>query len=343
MIQKSISKLVKKENLIQIEAEQVMNEIMEGKVTDAQLAAFLIALRLKGETIDEITAIAKIMREKANTINPKVNFLVDTCGTGGDNSNTFNISTTAAFVVSGVGVSVAKHGNKSISSKCGSADVLKELGVNIELQPNQVEKCIEEIGIGFMFAPIFHPAMKYALNVRRELGVRTIFNILGPLTNPANAKSQLIGVFDESLLEKIVEVLRNLGSKHVIAVNGNGNGNGLDEISVCGKTKICELKNNKINSYEINPQDFGFKLSQLNEITGGSSKENADITLSILNGANGAKRDVVLLNAAAALLTTDITKDYKVAIELAAHSIDSGKALKKLNELIQFTNDILQK
>ena len=334
MIQEAISKLVQKHDLAEAETEQVMEEIMEGKSTDAQIAGFLVALRLKGETIDEITACAKIMRQKAHIINPKVKFLVDTCGTGGDNSNTFNISTAAAFVVSGAGVAVAKHGNKSVSSKCGSADVLKELGVNIELQPKQVEKCIEEIGLGFMFAPIFHPAMKYALNARKELGIRTIFNILGPLTNPANAKSQLVGVFGEKLLAHFIKVLKNLGSKHVIAVNGKG----LDEISICSKTKVYELKNGAIESYEINPEDFGFSCRELKEIMGGSPQENAKIILDILQGADGPKRDVVLLNAAAALLTTGIVNNYKDAVELATNSIDSGKALEKLKDLINFTN-----
>lgn len=338
MIKEAISKLVQKQDLTQNETERVMNEIMEGKATDAQIAGFLIGLRLKGETTDEITACAKIMRQKAQTIKPNVKFLVDTCGTGGDNSNTFNISTATAFVVSGAGVAVAKHGNKSVSSKCGSADVLKELGVNIELGPKQVEKCIEEIGIGFMFAPMFHPAMKFALNARKEIGIRTIFNILGPLTNPANAKSQLIGVFDESLLANIVEVLKNLGSKHVIAVNGGG----LDEITICNKTKVCELKNGNVKVYDINPKDFGFKLSSLNGIRGGSPQENAKMILDILHGADGPKRDIVLLNAAAALLTTSIVKNYKEALELAANSIDSGNALKKLKELISFTNNAEQ-
>jgi len=335
MIQAAISKLADKQDLTEHEAEQVMDEIMEGKATDAQIAAFLVALRLKGETIDEITACAKIMRQKAHMINPKVKFLVDTCGTGGDNSNTFNISTAAAFVVSGAGAAVAKHGNKSVSSKCGSADVLKELGVKIDLYPRDVEKCIEKIGIGFMFAPMFHPAMKYALNARKEIGIRTIFNILGPLTNPANAKSQLIGVFDANLLEIIAKVLKNLGSKHIIAVNGYG----IDEITICNKTKVCELENDNINTYEINPEDFGFKLSSLSEIKGGLPQENAKIISSILNGVNGPRRDVVLLNAAAALSTTGIVKNYKEALELAAYSIDSGKALKKLKDLIHFTNE----
>ena len=329
MIQEAISKLVNKQSLTQNQAEQVMNQIMDGKATDAQIAAFITALRLKSETIDEITAFAKIMREKSQTIRPKASYLVDTCGTGGDNSNTFNISTASAFVVSGAGAAVAKHGNKSISSKCGSADVLAELGINIEMQPAQVEKCIEDIGIGFMFAPLFHPAMKYASKARKEIGIRTIFNILGPLTNPANAKSQLVGVFDEKLLMNIAKTLNNLGSRHAIVVNGNG----LDEITICGKTDVCELKNNKIDVYSINPIDFGFKLSSLDNIKGGSVSENAKIILDILNGSKGPKGDIVLLNAAAALLATDIVEDYRDAIELANYSIDSGNALKKLKDL----------
>jgi len=329
MIQEAISKLVNKQSLTQNQAEQVMNQIMDGKATDAQIAAFITALRLKSETIDEITAFAKIMREKSQTIRPKASYLVDTCGTGGDNSNTFNISTASAFVVSGAGAAVAKHGNKSISSKCGSADVLAELGINIEMQPAQVEKCIEDIGIGFMFAPLFHPAMKYASKARKEIGIRTIFNILGPLTNPANAKSQLVGVFDEKLLMNIAKTLYNLGSRHAIVVNGNG----LDEITICGKTDVCELKNNKIDVYSINPIDFGFKLSSLDNIKGGSVSENAKIILDILNGSKGPKGDIVLLNAAAALLATDIVEDYRDAIELANYSIDSGNALKKLKDL----------
>ncbi|MAE43213.1 anthranilate phosphoribosyltransferase [Candidatus Woesearchaeota archaeon] len=334
MIKSIIAKLVEKQDLAQDETEQVMNQIMEGNVADEDIVDFLVALRDKGETIDEITACVKIMRQKASTIRPNVEYLVDTCGTGGDESDTFNISTAAAFVVAGANVAVAKHGNKSVSSKCGSADVLRELGVNIELQPKLVEKCIEEVGVGFMFAPIFHPAMKYAVNARKQIGTRTIFNILGPLTNPANALSQLIGVFDENLLKDIAEVLKNLGSKHVMVVNGHG----LDEITICGKTRVCELKNGEINSYELNPEEFGFKLCTIEEIKGGDPKENAEIILKILNGFHGPKRGIVLLNAAAALLTSGIAKDYKDALKLAVHSIDSGKSLEKLNALIRFTN-----
>ncbi len=334
MIQEAIAKLVERKNLTQQEAEQVMNEIMEGKATDAQIAAFLISLRMKTETIEEITACAKIMREKANTINPKAHYLVDTCGTGGDKSGTFNISTAAAFVAAGAGVSVAKHGNKSVSSKCGSADVLAALGVNIQLEPKMVEKCIEEIGIGFMFAPLFHPAMKYVMNARKETGVRTVFNILGPMTNPAGAKSQVIGVFNPALMKDIANVMKNLGSRHVMIVNGDG----LDEITIAGKTKVAELKDNKINVYDINPEDYGFNISPLNEILGGDAQENANIIISILKGAEGPKRDVVLLNAGAAIYVSGKVSGLKEGIEAAKQSIDSGAALKKLEALKEFTN-----
>lgn len=334
MIQESISKLVEKKDLGSQEAEEAMAQIMEGRATDAQIAAFLVALRMKGETIDEITACAKIMREKCNKINPKSEFLVDTCGTGGDKSNTFNISTAAAFVVAGCGIAVAKHGNKSVSSKCGSADVLSALGVNIQLQPKDVEKCIEETGIGFMFAPLFHPAMKYVMNARKETGIRTVFNILGPLTNPADAKCQVIGVFNPNLTETMAKVLKNLGSGHVMVVNGNG----IDEISTSSKSKICELKDGRITSYEFNPEDHGFKLTALNDIAGGDAQQNAGIIKNILEGEKGPRRDVVLLNAAAAILVSGKVKTYKESLELAKQSIDSGNALKKLEELKEFTN-----
>lgn len=334
MIQESIKKLAEKRNLAQDETEQAMNEIMEGKATDAQIAAFLVALRMKGETIDEITACAKIMREKASKISPKANFLVDTCGTGGDGANTFNISTASAFVAAGAGASVAKHGNKSVSSKSGSADVLQALGVNIQLQPKDVEKCIEEIGMGFMFAPLFHPAMKYVMNARKQLGIRTIFNILGPMTNPAGAKSQIIGVFSPALILDIASAMKNLGSRHVMVVNGDG----LDEISLSSKTKVCELKNSKIDVYDLNPEDYGFELMPLNDVLGGAPGENAKIIVEVLGGKKGPKRDIVLLNSAAALLASDKASSYKDALELAKQSIDSGNALKKLEALRIFTN-----
>ena len=334
MIQEAIAKLVEKKNLTQQEAEQVMNEVMEGKATDAQIAAFLISLRMKGETIEEITACAKIMREKANSINPNADYLVDTCGSGGDKSGTFNVSTASAFAAAGAGVAVAKHGNKSVSSKCGSADVLAALGVNIQLEPKIVEKCIEKTGIGFMFAPLFHPAMKYVMNARKDTGVRTIFNILGPMTNPAGAKSQVIGVFNPALMKDIANAMKNLGSRHVMVVNGDG----LDEITITGKTKVVELKGSKINVYDINPEDYGFDISPLNEILGGDAKENAKTIISILKGAEGPKRDVVLLNAGAAIYVSGKVSSLKEGIEAAKQSIDSGAAMKKLEALKEFTH-----
>ena len=334
MIQEAISKLADKKDLLQEQAAMSMEEIMSGRATNAQIAAFLIGLRIKGESIDEITACAKVMRQNSVKINPNAKFLVDTCGTGGDNSNTFNISTAAAFAASGAGASVAKHGNKSISSKCGSTDVLKALGINIELEPKKVELCIEKIGFGFLFAPKFHPAMKYAMEARKEIGTRTIFNILGPLTNPAGAKSQLIGVFDSKLLKTVASVLKNLGSGHVIVVNGSG----LDEITTSGPTKVCELKNNSLKNYEISPKELGFKLSPKESLRGGTPEENAKIITEILNCSKGPRRDAVLLNASAALLASGIAGSYKEGVKLAAKSIDLGNAMKKLNELKEFTN-----
>ncbi len=334
MIQEAIAKLIEKKDLTQEEAEAVMNQMMEGKATDAQIGGFLIALRIKGETIDEIAACARVMREKASTINPKVDMLVDTCGTGGDKSGTFNISTTAAFVVSGAGVAVAKHGNKSVSSKCGSADVLKQLGVNIELSPEEVEKCIESVGIGFMFAPLFHGAMKYAIGPRKELATRTVFNVLGPLTNPANAKAQIMGVFDEKLTEPLAEVLGKLGSKHAFVVHGNG----LDEITIEAATKVSEFKDGHVMTYEIKPTDFGMKLGSLDEVKCSSLEENAKALTDVLKGEKGAKRDIVLLNAAAAIVAAGKSDNLKDGIKLAEESIDSGKAMEKLEKLKEFTN-----
>lgn len=336
MIQKAIQKVVEKKDLTLDESKEVFEIIMSGRATDAQIAGFLIALRMKGETVDEITGAALIMRAKASSIHPKVSgLIVDTCGTGGDKKNTFNISTTAAFVISGAGIAVAKHGNRSVSSKSGSADVLKSLGINIDLTPEKVEKCIEEIGMGFMFAPVFHGAMKHAINARRELGVRTIFNILGPLTNPANADSQVIGVYDENLIEKMAEVLKNLGVKHAFIVHGNG----LDEITTDGVTKVCELKDGVIKKYEITPTDLGFKISSNEDLLGNSPDDNANITINILKGIDkSAKRDIVVLNAAAAIVAAGKAKDFKEGIIIAQESIDSGNAFKKLESLKEFTN-----
>ncbi len=335
MIQEAISKLVEKQDLTQQEAEQVMNEIMEGKATDAQIAGLLIALRLKGETIDEITACAKVMREKASKIKPKSRQLIDVVGTGGDKSGTFNISTCAALVVAGAGIAVAKHGNKSVSSKSGSADVLTALGIKIDLEPKLVEKCINEIGFGYMFAPKFHGAMKYAIGPRREIAIRTIFNILGPLTNPAEAPYELMGVFDENLTEPLAAVLGKLGCKHALVVHGNG----LDEITIEAETKVSEYKNGIVRNFTINPADFDIKLASLKEIKCDSAEESAKIITNILTGKEkGPKRDVVLLNAAAAIFTAGKADSIKEGIDIAKDSIDSGKALKKLEALRRFTN-----
>ena len=330
MIQEAISRLIEKKDLTQEEAGAVMSEIMSGKATDAQIAGFLVALRLKGETIDEITACAKVMREKASIIKPKPQPLIDVVGTGGDKSGTFNISTCAALVVAGAGIAVAKHGNKSVSSKSGSADVLAALGVKIDLEPKKVEQCINEIGFGYMFAPKFHEAMKYAIGPRKELGIRTVFNILGPLTNPAEAPYELMGVFSPDLTEPLAAVIGKLGCKHAFVVHGNG----LDEITIEGETKVSEYKDGHVRNFTIKPTDFGIKMAGLNEIKGGSPEECAEIIINILAGKEkGPKRDVVLLNAGAAIFVAGKAASIKKGIELAKNSIDSGKALKKLEQL----------
>ena len=337
MIQEAIAKLVEKQNLAQEEAEQVMNEIMEGKATDAQIAGFLVALRLKGETIDEITACAKVMREKASIIKPNLKPLIDVVGTGGDKSGTFNISTCAALVVAGSGIAVAKHGNKSVSSKCGSADVLAALGVKIDLEPKKVEQCINEIGFGYMFAPKFHGAMKYAIGPRKELAIRTVFNILGPLTNPAEAPYELMGVFDDALTEPLAAVLGKLGCKHAFVVHGNG----LDEITIEAETKVSEYKDGCVRTFDIKPTDFGIKLASLEEIKGGTPEECAKIITDILTGKEkGAKRDVVLLNAGASIFVAGKANSIQEGIDIAKGSIDSGNAFKKLEELKSFTNKL---
>lgn len=329
-----IQKLIDKHDLTADESYNIMLDLMSGKLTEAQIAAFLIALRCKGETINEITGCARAMREKASNINPKAEFMVDTCGTGGDCANTINISTIAAFVVAGCGTAVAKHGNKSVSSKCGSADLLEALGVNIMMKPDMVKDCIEQVGIGFMFAPIFHKAMKHAIKPRKEIGVRTIFNILGPLTNPANAPSQLIGVFDPELTEPLANVLNNLGSKHAFVVHGYP----LDEVSLIGKTKISELKDGKVKTYYFQPSSFGFNLATLDELKSNDIESNKKYALEILKGIKSPKRDIVVINAAFAIVASGKTNDIGQAIRLAEESIDSGKALEKLNQLIEFSN-----
>ena len=336
MIKEAISIIIQNISLSESEMAECMAEIMEGRATDAQIGAFLTALRIKGETIEEITAAARIMREKATKINAPEG-VIDTCGTGGDMSGTFNISTTTAIVVAASGVPVAKHGNRSVSSQSGSADVLEALGVNIELPPEKVEKCLFETNFGFLFAPLFHPAMKFAIGPRREIGIRTIFNILGPLTNPANAKRQILGVFADRLTEPLASVLGNLGAVDAMVVHGE---DGLDEITVCDGTRVSRYKDGKVETSYITPEDFGFKKADCKDLAGGSKNENAGITISILNGEKGPKRDIVLMNSAAAIVVAGIAQDFKTAREIAEESIDSKKALQKLEEIKKVTNSL---
>jgi len=337
MIKESIKKVVDKKNLTRQEAAMTMDTIMKGEATPSQIASFITALRMKGETIDEITGCAEKMREHAANIYPKQKNLVDTCGTGGDVSGTFNISTVSAFVAAGAGIPIAKHGNRSVSSKCGSADVLEALGVKIDIEPKKVEECISQVGIGFIFAPKFHAAMKFAMPARREIGIRTVFNILGPLTNPAKASAQVLGVFKPELTETMAKVLGNLGVAQAIVVHGL---DGLDEISISEKTKVSHLKDGKVKNYEIKPEDFGIKKAKKDELLGGSINENVKITYDILKAEEkGPKRNIILINAAAAILVSSKAKDLKAGIKLAEESIDSGAAYKKLEEMIKFTKN----
>ena len=335
MIKEAIGKIVDSVDLSESEMMEVMNIIMEGEATPAQIGAFITVLRFKGETVDEVTGAARIMRRKATRINALSSVIVDTCGTGGDGMNTFNISTTAAFVVAAAGLTVAKHGNRAVSSGCGSADVLEAIGVNIDAGPEVVEECIQQIGIGFLFAPRLHGAMKYAVGPRREIGIRTIFNMLGPLTNPAGATSQLIGVYDPKLTEMFAGVLKNLGAKRAFVVHGS---DGLDEATVVGETRVSELNDGLITTYNINPIDFFGETSDGQELVGGDATINAEITRGVLTGENGACRKVVLLNTALAIVAGGRAKNIREGIDIAADCIDSGAAIKKLQALIELSN-----
>ena len=348
MIKKSIAKVVSGEDLTQGEMEETMEEIMTGKATPAQIGSFITALRIKGETVDEITGAAKVMKAKANKIqlnNHLVNIdrdeinvedetILDTCGTGGDSTNTFNVSTATAFVAAGAGVKVAKHGNRAVSSLCGSADVVKNLGVKLDINHSSVESCIREVGIGFLYAPLFHGAMKYAAGPRQEIGLRTIFNLLGPLTNPAGATAQILGVYSPDLTEKMANVLGRLGTREAFVVCGEGT---FDEISICGPTRISHLKDGSVNTFNMTPEEYGFKRATPEAIKGGNARENARIIRAILDGEKGAKRDMVLLNAAAAFVAAGLDGDFNGGIERARDSIDSGHARKKLDALVSFT------
>ncbi|HEX9880666.1 MAG TPA: anthranilate phosphoribosyltransferase [Candidatus Binatia bacterium] len=334
-IREAIAALTRRVDLTEVDSEAVMNEIMSGAATPAQVAAFLTALRMKGETVAEITGAAKVMRAKADGVKVPPGCILDTCGTGGDQLETFNISTTAAIVAAACGVTVAKHGNRSVSSRSGSADVLAALGVNIEAPKIKVEECLQKAGIGFLFAPLLHQAMKYAVGPRREIGIRTIFNILGPLTNPAMATHQLIGIYDGDLTEPIARVFKNLGTDRAMVVHGE---EGLDEISLCGPTRVAELRDGEVKSYRMSPQDFGLKRCSLEDLRGGSPEQCAVIVRKVLGGEKGPKRDVVLLNSAAALYTSGSVESVAAGLQRAEQAIDSGDASAKLDLLVEVSN-----
>jgi len=335
MLKQYLYKVVESQDLTEKEAHDAMKIIMDGHATDAQIGAFITACRMKVEKIDEITGFVRAMREKVIPIKVNNARAIDTCGTGGDLQHTLNVSTLAALVAAGAGVTVAKHGNRSVSSKCGSADLLLSLGLKIDVSAEKVEECIEKAGIGFLFAPKLHHAIKHAVGPRKEIGLRTFFNILGPLTNPAGVKRQVIGIFDESLSEQLTEVLRKLGSERIFVVHGD---EGLDEISISGPTKISELHHGVIKNYTVVPEDFGLKRKPIKEITGGNIEENRQIALDILNGKDGASRDIVLLNAGFAVAVSEDLISIEEGMKTAEKSLDSGKALEKLNLLIEITN-----
>lgn len=335
MITDAIARLVDRQHLTEAEAEAVMQEIMDGQATPAQIAAYLTALRMKGETADEITGSARAMRAKAVRIRPTDPLVVDTCGTGGDGGTTFNVSTTVAFVVAGAGITVAKHGNRAVSSRSGSADVLTRLGVRIDLPPEQVEACVNEIGIGFLFAPTFHGAMKHAVGPRREIGVRTIFNLLGPLTNPAGATVQIVGVYEESLCDLMANVLMRLGVRHCYVVHGM---DGLDEITLTDRTRVCEGKAGRLTSYVVEPRDFGFPRARPKDLAGGDAEENARIIRDILSGREGPRLQLVQLNAAPALVACGKAATLQDGAALAQTIVRSGAAMDKLERLIKWTN-----
>jgi anthranilate phosphoribosyltransferase len=335
-----------RQSLARDEAREVMTEVLAGKCSDAQIAALLVALHMKGETVEEIVGFAEAIREAAvplevqsepilDTSGTGRDALVDTCGTGGDASGTFNISTATAFVVAGAGVRVAKHGNRSVTSKCGSADVMESLGVNINLSAAKIAACLQQIGIAFLFAPAMHSAMKHVQVARRELRLRTVFNLLGPLTNPARATCQVVGVYSVELVEKLAEALGMLGARRALVVHGE---DGLDEVTITGSTRIGELRNGQVRSYEVTPEEFGLARASLNDISGGDAVQNARLIRAVLSGEKSARRDVVLLNASAALVAAGSADHLRDGVPMAATSIDSGAALAKLEALVAFTN-----
>jgi anthranilate phosphoribosyltransferase len=350
MIKQAIAKVVERQDLSEGEMIEVMDQIMSGGATPAQIGAFITALRMKGETVGEITGAARVMRERAtpirvgkgvvdidrDDINIDQETILDVVGTGGDCTNTFNISTTVSFVVSACGVKVAKHGNRSVSSACGSADVLEALGVNLDVTPETVERCINDIGIGFLFAPALHGAMKHAIGPRKEIGIRTIFNILGPLTNPAGADCQVMGVYREDLVEPLATVLKNLGCKRGFVVHGL---DGMDEMTITAETAVAEVSPAGVTVGRVSPEQFGFSRSSMADLKGGDAKGNAVIVRAVLSGEKGPKRDVVLLNAAYALMAAGKAVDVATGISLAAEAIDSGRALAQVEKLAAMTNE----
>jgi anthranilate phosphoribosyltransferase len=353
MLKQTITKAINRENLSESEMAAAMAEMLEGSAPPVLIGAFLTALRMKGETVEEITAAARVVRAKARKIdvsNRLINLdreeinideetILDTCGTGGDGTNTFNISTATALVAAGAGVRVAKHGSRCVSSACGSADVLEQLGVNLDVPPTTVETCIREIGIGFLYEPLFNSAMAHIAEIRRQLGFRTLFNLLGPLTNPAGASIQVLGVYEPNLTEKMAQVLGNLGTREAFVFCGEGT---LDEISICGPTRMSHLKDGAISTFELTPEALGFSKAALADIRGGSARENAQIIRSILAGEKGARRNIVLLNAAAAFVAAGLDGDFRAGIDRAAGSIDSGSAAEKLEALVRFSQSCVQ-
>lgn len=335
----AISMVINKTDLDEEQMAGVMRTIMTGGATPAQIGGFLVGLRMKGETVPEITAAARVMRELAQKVASWPEYLVDTCGTGGDASGTFNISTASAFVAAGAGARVAKHGNRSISSKSGSADVLEAAGVQLDITPGHVSRCLEEVGIGFMFAPAHHGAMKHAIGPRREMGVRTIFNVLGPLTNPAGAPNQVLGVFSKDLVKPMAKVLKKLGSKHVMVVHAK---DGLDEISINRKTWVAELQDGEIHQYKLRPGDFGMKRASLDSIRADSIEDSLRIINEVLDNRPGPARDIVCLNAGAAIYTAGVAQSMEQGVALAADSIASGKAREKLRQLVELTRSFKQ-
>lgn len=332
-IQQAIKAVIAKQNLTEDEMHAVMSDIMTGKTTDAQIGGFLVGLSMKGESVAEITAAAKVMRSLATGVqihHPK--YLVDTCGTGGDGLGLFNISTACAFVVAAAGGQVAKHGNRSISSKSGSADVLEAAGVNLDMSPEKISKCVEKIGVGFMFAPAHHSAMKHAIGARKDLAVRTIFNVLGPLTNPAKAPHQVMGVYDKALVEPIANVLKGLGSKHVMVVHSK---DGLDEISIADDTYVAELKDGSVTTYTINPTDFGLPLGDLNDIKADDAENSLKLIQQALDGQDGAAKNIIAMNAGAAIYVSGMAKSLQTGINTALEILNGGSAHQKLDDFVR--------